>query len=457
MRRAARFAQSCLLERWPHTQSVSIVCGSGNNAGDGYLLAIELKNRQIEVQVIQKGDSKRLSGDALIAYKSLIDNGIEVSTASELVGDVVVDALLGTGTQGAIKPAYEEAIKQINESHKPVLALDLPSGINADTGALLCEIPVKADLTTCFVGRKIGLLTGIARNFAGDIKSSTLDIPDRAFEQAGGMELLPRSLTESRLPERDPASHKRSFGSITVIAGNSGMGGAALLTAEACLRTGAGLVSVITHSHHAVQLLASRPELIVQPHNGDISEESIARAEVVALGPGLGQDEWSQGLFKSVLDQSPAALVLDADGLNLLQDSKTTLPANAILTPHPGEAARLLNSSTQDIEFDRLTAVKEISREYGATTLLKGAGTLVANQGDLVGVFDVSEPALSTAGSGDVLTGIVAACLAQVKDPVLATITGVHLHAEAGRLARQERGGGAVIASDVITALRPWG
>ena len=458
MRRAARFAMNELLRRWPETQRISIICGSGNNAGDGYLLAVELKNRQLDVEVVQIADPTRLTGDALRSYQLLVENSIEITRRPRISGDVVVDALLGTGVKGTVRADYVDAMEMINQSGKPVLSLDLPSGIDADTGALLTENPVQAKLTTCFVGRKLALLTGSARNYAGEITWSSLGIPYEAFTRVEGLQVLPRGESEAQLPQRLPASHKGNSGHVLIVAGNSGMGGAALLAGEACLRSGAGLVSMLTHQDHASNVLTRRPELMVHGSpSGNIDPDLLERVDAVAIGPGLGQDAWARNLLGKVLQRGPELLVIDADGLNGLKKWPMSVSSKSVLTPHPGEAATLLGCTTQEVESNRLQAANDISKQFGATVILKGAGSLVSYQGKPIGINDVAEPALSTAGSGDVLTGIVAAMLAQVQDPVQAATLGTYLHSQAGLLARRAKQGRAVIATDLIDAIRPWG
>ena len=457
MYRAASFAMAELLKRWPQPKSVSIVCGSGNNAGDGYLLAGALHSRQIPVQIVQVGDASRLQGDATKALEQITALGLELTDGLDISGDVVVDALLGTGARGKVRPAFGDAIGRINAVGKPVLSLDLPSGVDADTGGFLIEEPVRADLTTCFVGRKLALLTGKACNVAGEIVTSSLEIPEQAFQRVRGLPVLPTDDAERALPERQPSSHKRHFGHVLIVGGNRGMGGAVLLAGEACLRAGAGLVSVVTHSDHAGNLLSRRPELMVRGSvSGEIDPSLIEQADVIAIGPGLGVDEWASQLLTNVY-ASKKPLIVDADALNLHATGSFELPPGSVVTPHPGEAARLLDTTTVAIENDRMSAVKQLTSQLHAVGVLKGAGSLVAYDGEPYAICDIAEPALSTAGSGDVLTGVIAGTYAQLGEPVRATALGVYLHASAGQRARSLADGQGVIAGDLIDALRPWG
>lgn len=457
MYRAASFAMTELLKRWPQPKSVSIVCGRGNNAGDGYLLAGALHARQVPVQIVQVGDVTRLRGDAKQALDSITKLGLALAEHQPIEGDVVVDALLGTGARGEVRPSYAEAIDCINAAGKPVVALDLPSGIDADTGGFLTKDPVEADLTTCFVGRKLALLSGKACNLAGEVVTSELEIPPEAFQHVPGLPVLPTCDAERALPKRQPSSHKRHFGHVLIVGGNEGMGGAALLAGEACLRSGAGLVSVVTHPDHAGNLVSRRPELMVRGSvDGEIDASLIERADVIAIGPGLGVDAWARKLLDNVY-ASNKPLVLDADALNLHATGSSSIPFGSIVTPHPGEAARLLDTTTATIEDDRIAAVKRLTAELHAVGVLKGAGSLIANDGEPYAICDIAEPALSTAGSGDVLTGVIAATYAQLGEPVCATALGVYLHASAGQRARSGADGRGVIAGDLIDSLRPWG
>lgn len=457
MVRAARFTVDVLREQWPEVKSVSVVCGSGNNAGDGYLVAALLRDRQFDVEVHQVGDPTRLKGDAQTAFERAQWSEVPVAKSLEFHGDLVVDALLGTGVTGTIREPFAAAIKRINASEKPVLALDLPSGIDPDTGGLLVDEPVRACTTACFVGRKAGLLTGVAPNFAGEVRSSNLGIPASAFRKVRGIPVLPVLPAEAKLPVREPASFKNVFGHVLVLGGNQGMGGAALLAGESALRMGAGLVSVVTHPQNVSGVLARRPELMVLGTEGwEIDSSLLDRASVIVVGPGLGHGTWAEQALDCAI-KADKPLIVDADALNLLAANKRSLSTIVILTPHPGEAARLLDYSTQQVEQDRFGAATKLSTIYNATVVLKGAGSLVAQSGELQGLCDIAEPALSTAGSGDVLTGVIGASLAQLQDPLQAARLGVYLHAKAGTLARCVSDGKAVVASDVIDALRPWG
>ena len=457
MKRAGLFAFDRLCELWQGVRSISVVCGSGNNAGDGYVVAGLAHNRGIRVQLIQIGNAKGLKGNAETAYRWALEQGVVPRIPTTLDGEVVVDAMLGTGSVGSIRDSYVAGIDLINEHGAPVVALDIPTGINADTGALVTEAPVKADLTTTFIGAKLGLFTGPGVDFAGRIELSELDAPQAAFEQVQGLSVIPRKDSERAVSKRPTGAHKNNFGHVLIVGGDHGMCGAVLLAAESALRTGAGLVSVITRPEHRSAIVARRPEVMVY----DVDEqEDIApllnRANVVAVGPGLGQGGWGRGILQQMLN-SGKECVLDADALNLIADESWVLPAESILTPHPGEASRLLGIGTASIQADRPTAARMISSKYNAVVVLKGAGTLVSDGGELLGICIAGNSGMATAGSGDVLTGIVAAAKASGIDSSTAAALGVWLHASAGDRALAGVRGRAIIASDIIESLRPYG
>ena len=445
MRRAGRAAFETLRQRWPECRAITVACGSGNNAGDGYIVAGLAVEAGIETQLLQVGDPARLKGDAATARDWAARVGVSAGdTGLEIAGDVVVDALLGTGASGELRPPYLDAIEAINAAGKPVLAIDLPSGISADSGATL-GAAVRADVTITFIGEKLGLHTGAGVDHTGDVVFDGLGVPDEIHDDMGGIPVLspPRPL------QRPRSGHKNRFGHVLVIGGDHGMGGAVLLAGEAALRTGCGLVSILTRPEHRAPILARMPELMARGvSEGDDIRDLLDACTVVAAGPGLGREPWGEQL----LDQALAAgkpMVIDADGLNLLASRDLRAPADSVMTPHPGEAARLLETAVTD----RPTAARDISARFGNVVVLKGAGTLVAEAGELVGICTAGNPGLATAGSGDVLTGIVAALLAQGYDTRSGAEAGVSLHAAAGDLAARRLAPQPIVASDVTRHL----
>ena len=462
MERAGRAAYDLLCRRWPETEAVTVLAGLGNNGGDGYVLARLAQAQGRRVRVIQLGDPARNGGEAALALADWRAAGGTLEPFSRLPErpGVIVDALFGTGLDRPVSGAWADAIAAVNGARAPVLALDLPSGLHADTGAVLgCAVQAAACIS--FIGLKQGLFTGAGPDHCGAIHFSALGVPAQVYAtQIASARRHDWSAWSGRLGRRRRAAHKGDFGHVLIIGGAPGMSGAARLAGEAALRAGAGLVTIATHPVHAALLNLSRPELMVAavPDAAALAP-LLTRADLVAIGPGLGQDDWGRGLWECVrADRRP--LVVDADALTLLAHSPTANPA-WVLTPHPGEAARLLGCTTTDIAADRWGAVRELAHRYGGVAVLKGAGTLIEGPAARPpAVCSDGNPGMATAGAGDVLTGVIAALLAQAAalglDTEEAATLGVCLHGAAGdRAARKgERG---LIAGDIIAALRAVG
>ncbi len=456
MRRAATACVETLLEQWPAASRVLVICGSGNNAGDGYISAGMLADRGIDVVVVSIGDPEKLGDDASSGYEYCCGTTAEFMPLLEVSPDefdVVVDALLGTGLSGEVRDDYRAAIDKLNASNVPVLSVDIPSGLSADTGVRL-GTAVSADVTVTFIGRKRGLYTLDGPDCAGQIVFADLEVPPETY---GAVQPGCRLLTEDRtqkLPPRPKNAHKNMFGHVLVIGGDEGMGGAVAMSAETALRAGAGMVSVATHPAHVSSVLARRPEIMARgiEHPDDLLP-LLARASVVALGPGLGRSAWSSRIFKKAMEatlENDLPVVLDADGLNLMA-LHPEHRENWILTPHPGEASHLLQDSS--IQQDRFASVASLQAKFGGVSLLKGAGTLICG-GDVVSVCACGNPGMSTAGMGDVLTGLIAGLLAQGLDPVEATETGVLVHAIAGDRCAARSGERGLLATDLLPEIR---
>ena len=455
MHRAGRAAFEALRSRWPNARALSIICGSGNNAGDGYVVAGCAKDAGFDVQLIPVGDPRKLAGEALQACRfaeARLGAFEQQLDGWDVDGDVVVDALLGTGAQGAVRPTYQEAIDRINRAGKPVLSLDLPSGVDAETGGLLTAHPVRADVTVTFVATKLGLVTGDSVDFVGELLLDDLDLPEAVFDRPGVRVLDGAGVAALA---RRPGAHKGDFGRLLIVGGESDMGGAVLLAGEAALRAGAGLVTVATRSENRPAILARRPELMVRGVDDpkDIAD-LVDRASAIAVGPGLGRDDWGAGLLGAVADAGKP-MVVDADGLNIVAEKGLGLPSATVVTPHPGEAGRILGETTTWIQSNRPEAAARLTKENlsGVIAVLKGAGTLIARQGGVESVSLGGNPGMATAGSGDVLTGIVGALLARGMGSLAAAELGVWLHARAGDEARAGQAG-SLIAGDLIGALR---
>ena len=437
--------------KWPNAQSVAVFCGAGNNAGDGYIIARLALDAGLKVSVYSLSDPANLKGDALTAYRNYVEaKGMVVVFQAEqpIEADVIVDALLGTGLDRLVTGLYALAIQAINKSPAHVIAVDGPSGLNANTGNVM-GCAVKADCTVTFIGLKQGLFTGHAADYCGEIVYASLAVPDAIFQQ-----VLPSAIrvVKTPLPRRDRCTHKGNYGHVLIVGGDSGYSGAARLAGEAALRVGAGLVSIATRKEHAGLMNLNRPELMCHgvESAGQLSA-LLEKASVVVVGPGLGQSAWAKTLFiTTIKTQKP--LIIDADGLNLLAVSPIT-NSNWILTPHPGEAARLLNCSTADIQQDRFTAASAIQIKYGGIAILKGAGTLIAS-GDEMAVSTTGNPGMASGGMGDVLTGVIAGLLTQGLSLKNAAQQGVYSHGRAADLAAEKDGERGLLASDLMSYLR---
>ncbi|MFY0991484.1 NAD(P)H-hydrate dehydratase [Halomonas sp. C05BenzN] len=454
MQRAAMAAWQSLRAHWPGARSITVLCGGGNNGGDGHVLAALAAAEGLAVQRILLKAVDELTGDARRAAEMATAAGVGTEPwrpGLALRGELVVDALLGTGLGGEVQGAIREAIADVNESGLPVLAIDIPSGLHADTGAVLGDA-VLATRTVTFIGDKLGLHTGAAARHVGELDFRALGVD--AEEQADllpAARLLDAGLIGAWLPPRQRDAHKGDFGHVLVLGGAPGFGGAALLAAEACARLGAGKTSLATAPEHVTASLVRRPEVMVHGLRGatDLGE-LIGNAEVLVVGPGLGQGSWGQGMLQAAL-QADRPLVADADALNLLA---SRWPDEArdqwILTPHPGEAARLLGTSAAEVEADRPAAARELQARRGGVVILKGAGTLVAGPSGLA-VCPFGNPGMASGGMGDALSGILGGLLAQGLPLEAAARLGVLVHALAADMAAGDIGERGLLAGDLAS------
>lgn len=457
MGRAAAAAFAALQRHWPTARRLCVVCGHGNNGGDGFVLARLARMAGLQVEVVVARAGAPLAEPAARAWSHWQEAGGEGITFEEGMrlpeADVVVDALLGIGLSRAPSGVMAQLINAINASPAPVLAIDLPSGLDADRGSTP-GVAVRADHTVSFIAAKRGLYTARARAVTGSIELATLDVPieTRSSRPAAARLWLPAQL-RGLLPARARDAHKGRHGHVLAIGGDEGLGGAIRLCAEGALRAGAGLVAVATRQAHVAPLLAARPEAMPQfVDDAMVLASMAARADVLALGPGLGHGDWSRTLFHAAMDSGVAA-VIDADGLNLLA-SAGLRAAGAILTPHPGEAARLLGTDVATIERDRFEAAAELARRQQAVIVLKGAGTIVAAPDEVPVVIGAGNPGMASGGMGDVLTGTIAALWGQGLAPFEAACAGALLHSAAADAAVREGGERGLLAGDLFAHLR---
>ena len=453
MQRAAHAAWRALRRRWPDAGAITVLTGRGNNAGDGYLIAALAQRAGWRVKVLAVSDPQGLQGDAALAFSEARQAGVAVGAwdASATLKGVLVDALLGTGISGEVREPYAAAIAAINASGLPVMAVDLPSGLCGDTGRVL-GCAVRADLSVSFIGLKLGLFTGEGPDRVGALVFDDLQASAETLALTAPAALRLSETTLPRLAPRAPTAHKGSFGQVLVIGGDLGIGGAALLSAEAALRCGAGMVSLATRPEHVTASLVRRPEIMCHGVESTYAlTDLVQRAEVLVVGPGLGQAPWGRSLI-SLAPHREVPQVWDADALNLLAAQAVELPVDALITPHPGEAARLLNTTAAQIQADRPKAVRELAVRYRCVALLKGAGTLIAAPDGRLALCDRGHPAMASAGLGDVLAGVAGALLAQGLAPFEAACLAAWLHARAGEeLGRYGRG---LAAADLIAEIR---
>lgn len=456
MERAGDAAFNTLLQHWPYASNLIVFCGKGNNGGDGFVLARRAHEKGLQVQVYSTIPLEAYQGEAARAVSKLIKSGvlIEAKIPDEpLFADVIVDALLGIGLKGEVVEPYVSLIHLINQTKIPVLAIDVPSGLEANTGQVL-GCAVHADVTLTFIALKAGLFTGKASGYCGRLLCHNLDISDAYLNQ---LEPFAMRLTWNQvkpvLSRRQRFAHKGNYGHVLVIGGDYGMGGAVRMAAEAAMRVGAGLVSVATRPEHVSIVSGSRPEIMChQVISAENLEPILEKATVIIIGPGLGKTEWAEGLLNKALKMN-VPKVLDADALNLL----ALLPLQRddwVLTPHPGEAARLLGCSIKEIDINRFAAVAELQRHYHGVVVLKGSGTLIQSKEAFPVVCTEGNPGMATGGMGDILSGIIGGLLAQGLSLKKAAEAGVLIHALAADKAAKNGGERGLLATDLLVYLR---
>jgi len=452
MTKAAEASFQAIKKYYPQAKKIIVFCGAGNNAGDGYLIAKIALLAGYSVQLFSVVDEARLKGDAALAKQAYVATGGSILQEELSLlnndADLLIDALLGTGLDRKVTGTFLIAIQAINSFKIPVLSVDIPSGLNADTGNIM-GTAVYADMTISFIVLKRGLFTGLAADYCGKLLFSDLDISNVVINHEVNLESL---IAPIKLDKRLRSAHKGNFGHALVVGGDYGYAGAIQLAAEAALNSGAGLVSVATRQVHASQMYLSSAELMVHKLEliTDI-EDLLAKITVLVLGPGLAQREWAKEIWPALINVE-VPRVIDADALNLLAESPY-YSEQWVLTPHPGEAARLLQCSTADILQDRYQAVRELQKKYGGVCILKGAGSLIC-AGQHVYVNSTGNPGMATGGMGDVLSGMIGALLAQKYSPLEAAKIGVYLHGLAADKAALKIGERGLRASDILKFIR---
>ena len=471
MQMAAEFSLDVILREFSPVEELIIFCSKGKNSGDGFLLGSYAKEFGLDVTVVMSNAAKELKGVSNKAFKEMQDSKVKTITTKSLaklkVSDkaVIVDALIGTGLKGNLRKNIKDSILALNKLglKSPVVSLDIPSGVNPDTGGIN-DICVYADITATFVAQKRGCFTSTGKKVSGEVIYSDLEIPKRIFSKVASSSCIvdyEKAISEVVYREQD--AHKGDFGHVLVIGGDRGMGGAGLLASKAAVHSGAGLTSLVTRPEHVTASLVSCPEVMAKGVNsGQDLEEFLTKPNVIAIGPGLGQSAWSEQMIQRVFweaEKRDVSVIMDADALNLLAKLKlsSNLPKKLILTPHPGEAATLLNTSVGIIESDRFSAAAKIQSKFNATVILKGSGTIICHKSGgkkKWGICDSGNPGMATGGMGDVLTGVIAGLLAQGLTIKEAAEAGVDLHAKAADQSSLELGEAGLTSSDVIEELR---
>jgi hydroxyethylthiazole kinase-like uncharacterized protein yjeF len=444
MLRAGEALLHTLQHCWPNARHLWIFCGKGNNGGDGYVLAKMAKLAGYTIQ-LAAFDEPASGIPAEQARQDWIKAGGSCGTLQSLQGtpDVIVDALLGIGPSTQLRGDLLAWIQFINRQAAPVLAADIPSGLYTDTGVALGGA-VHATVTLTFIALKVGLMTGVAADYIGELYLADLDSNKLNVEPNDGVPLLNYEAALPWLQPRARTAHKGDFGKILMAGGGVGMPGAIRLAGEAALRTGAGLVRVYCHPDNQQLVFAGRPELMMCQ---DLSGSALAWPDVLVVGPGLGVDDWAEMQWHQLMSYQNQ-MVVDADALNWLAQHAQSRN-NWVLTPHPGEAARLLHTSIADIQADRFAAIQALQHRYGGVVLLKGAGSLVFDGKQMV-ICSEGNPGMASGGMGDILSGIIAALLAQGLTPFDAACCGALIHGKAANLVAINDGERGMLASDLF-------
>ena len=479
MENAGRAVAAAVEERFaaPERARVAVLCGRGSNGGDGLVTARVLAERGAAVTTVLLARDEDVQGDARTNLDVARRLGLAVVKApgaaawqacrpEVAAADLVVDALVGTGLRAPLEGLLATVVGDVNAARRPVVAVDLPSGLSADTGACIGPC-IEARVTVTLGAPKIPLVVSPAAERAGEMVVTDIGIPSRVLDELAGprVELLARDVVRAWLPARARGAHKGDCGRVIVVAGSTGKAGAARLAGTGALRSGAGLVTVATPAS-CVGPVAAVPEYMTAPLPE--TEEGTARhgaadavlalgADVVAAGPGLGVGAEPRALVRTLVERVPGPLVLDADALNGLAGEPDVLATRrdrvTVVTPHPGEMARLAGTTVADVQARRLETARRFAGEHEVHVVLKGARTVIASPSGAVRVNATGNPGMATGGTGDVLTGVVAAWLAQVGDAAAAAALAVYLHGRAGDLAAERVGETALTAGDVVEHL----
>ncbi|OPX86769.1 MAG: Bifunctional NAD(P)H-hydrate repair enzyme Nnr [Pelotomaculum sp. PtaB.Bin104] len=457
---------------------ITVFVGKGNNGGDGFVIARHLFNMGAEVKVLALADEEEITGDAAVnleiwrkmnqkIYSLHHGDGINIVRLVLMNTDLIVDAIYGTGFHGKMGEKVGRIVEVLNGSVKPIVAVDIPSGLEADTGKVFGSC-IRAAHTVTFALPKLGLILEPGANYAGELHVADISIPPGLIEkEAPQRYLITAELVREWLPLRPSAAHKGTFGRVLVVAGSRGMTGAAYLAGEAALRAGAGLITVAVPEslHNIMEVKLSEVMTVPLPDNekGSLSlsaRESILNllegASVLALGPGISTEPEVVAMVRELLPSVRVPCVLDADGLNALAgevEIMRKVQAPVVITPHPGEMARLMNITTKEIQEDRIAVAGKAAVNWSVVALLKGARTVVAAPNGAIYINPTGNPGMASGGCGDVLTGVIASLIAQGLDPARAASAGAYIHGLAGDLSAREKGMMGMTAGDIIANL----
>ena len=454
MQRAGQAAFDVARDAYPASRHWLILCGHGNNGGDGYVVARLAQGAGIRVTLLAQVSEKPLPEEAQAARDAwLAADGVihQFNIPWPQDVDLIIDGLLGTGLQNAPRDSVVSLIEQANHFPAPIIALDIPSGLNAQTGATPGAV-IQAAYTITFIALKPGLLTGKARDVVGQLRHHALGLEAWLTQQPTHLNRLDASQLAQWFTPRRPTSHKGDHGRLLVIGGDRGTAGAIRMAGEAALRAGAGLVKVLTRVENIAPIITARPELMVDELTPQSLDESLAWADVVVIGPGLGQAPWGKQALRKI-DNFCKATLWDADALNLLAINPDKRH-NRVITPHPGEAARLLNCTVAEIENDRLLSAQRLVKRYGGVVVLKGAGTIVADERGVMSIIDAGNAGMASGGMGDVLSGIIGALLGQALSPYDAACAGCIAHGAAADELAARYGTRGMLATDLFSTLR---
>lgn len=459
-------------------KTVTVVCGTGNNGGDGFVAARHLHNKGVQIKVFVIGNMKDISGDALINLNILRKMELPIENIKELnnlirlekatkVSDLTIDAVFGTGFNRALEILYTSVFDIINENSKFILAIDIPSGIHGDSGEA-DEHAINAQRTITFTIPKCGNILHPGSERTGELIVKDIGIPKRIIEE---MKIKRNIITEQSVmkffPWRRGFSHKGDYGRVNVIAGSTGLTGAAILTCRSALRSGIGLLKLYIPESLAVLITHSVPEAITIPlqevrkgvigitHFDRIIEDS-GSSDVVAIGPGCGNTAETSELVRRIIQELEKPVVIDADGLNAISRNTDILldkKSSVIMTPHPGEMSRLIGLSTEEINERPIEIARKYAMMWDVILVLKGARTVVAAPNGDIYVNVTGNSGMATAGSGDVLTGVIAGFIGQGLTPLQAALLGVYVHGRAGDNSAKYKGEYGLLAGDIVEGL----